>query len=325
MRYRNACNDLHTANRRTEVKMTADTKGAVIALGFFDGVHRGHAQLIEMAKKRAVEKGAEPAVLSFDVSPMSVVTGKNVPLIGNVSSREETIKRIFGVEKVIIYHFDKNIMAMPWRDFIDSLIRQFSAVHFIIGHDFHCGYRGEGDPERISQYCAELGLGCDVIAEYTIDGITVSSTYIRSLIANGDIQRANLFLGHPYSVTGTVASGRKVGRKLGTPTINLGFDPGMVLPAKGVYATRVVIDGNTVLPAVTNVGIRPTFGDGSRVSVESYILDFSGDLYGTFVRVDFYEFIRPERKFEGPEELGAQIRDDADRARSILLSLDGDD
>ena len=304
--------------------MTADNEGAVIALGFFDGVHRGHAQLIEMAKKRAAERGAEPAVLSFDASPMSVVTGKNVPLIGNIASREDTIRRLFGVEKVIIYHFDKEIMAMPWRDFIDSLVHQFSAVHFVIGHDFHCGYKGEGNPERISQYCEELGLGCDVIPKYTVDGITVSSTYIRGLIAEGDIRRANLFLGHPYSVTGTVADGRKVGRKLGTPTINLGFDPEMVLPAKGVYATRVVLDGNTVLPAVTNVGIRPTFGDGSQVSVDSFFLDFSGDLYGTFVRVDFYEFIRPERKFEGPNELSAQIHADAETARNLLLALDGE-
>lgn len=296
----------------------------VIALGFFDGVHRGHAQLIEMAKKRAEEKGATSAVLSFDNSPLSVITGKSVSLIGNVASREDTIKRLFDVDRVIIYHFDKKIMAMPWRDFIDSLVEQFSAVHFVIGHDFHCGHKGEGNPDRISQYCAELGLGCDVIPQYTIDGITVSSTYIRSLITMGDIQRANLFLGHPYSVSGTVADGRKVGRKLGTPTINLGFDPEMVLPAKGVYATRVVLDGNTVLPSVTNVGIRPTFGDDSRVSVESFILDYSGNLYGSFVRVDFYEFIRPERRFESPGELADQIRADAQTARNVLLALDGE-
>ncbi|NLW65557.1 MAG: bifunctional riboflavin kinase/FAD synthetase [Clostridiales bacterium] len=294
-----------------------NTKPLVIALGFFDGVHIGHAELINMAKHRAEQIGAEPAVLSFDVSPESVVTGKMIPLIGSTETRADIIGRFCGVRNVIIYHFDRYIMSMPWREFIDSLVRQFHAVHFVIGHDFNCGHKGEGTPDRILEYCAEVGLGCDVIPKITLEGITVSSTYIRKLIAEGDIERANLFLGHPYTFTGTVKQGYKLGRRLGTPTINLASSPELLLPLKGVYATKVVLD-DTEKYAVTNVGVRPTFSSENEVSIESHILDFEGDLYGKFVRVDFYNFLRPEMKFTNPRDLSRQIESDTKQAREYL-------
>lgn len=292
----------------------------VIALGFFDGVHRGHGQLIEAAKARASQLGVTPAVLSFDVSPMSIVTGKDIPCIVTTESKRDTIVRVHGVEKVFIYHFDKSIMEMPWQDFIQSLITRYNAVGLVIGYDFSCGYRGEGSTGNIPRYCAEIGVTCDVIPKYEIDGITVSSTYIRSLISEGNIARANLFLGHPYSLSGTVRDGHKVGRKLGAPTINLSFDSNMVLPARGVYATKAVTDFGEYA-AVTNVGVRPTFGDGNSVTVESFILDFSGDLYGQRVRVEFFDFIRPERKFDSPEELSREIQANAEAAREIIARL----
>jgi len=290
----------------------------VIALGFFDGVHRGHAKLIEMAKKRAEELSATPAVLSFDVSPESVITGHSVPLIGSVKTRADIIRRLFGVENVIICHFDKKTMEMQWQDFIDSLIEKYSAIHLVIGHDFHCGYKGEGNPQSISEYCAKTGIGCDIIPKFTLDGITVSSTFIRELIVNGEIERANYFLGHPYIFAGMVIDGHKVGRKLGTPTINLdGDDESLVMPARGVYATKVFLESGDKL-AVTNVGVRPTFGENGKVSLETYILDFDGDLYGQYVRVGFYKFLRAEIKFENPEELSAQITKDIEETRVVF-------
>ena len=174
--------------------MSANSENkSVIALGFFDGVHRGHAELIKMAKQRAAEMGATPAVLSFDVSPESVITGHSVPLIGSIKTRVDLVRRFFAIENVIIYHFDKKTMEMPWQTFIDSLIEKYSASHLVIGHDFHCGYKGEGNPQRISDYCAKKGIGCDVIPKFALDGITVSSTYIRELITNGEIEKANYF------------------------------------------------------------------------------------------------------------------------------------
>ena len=293
-----------------------DTK-AVIALGFFDGVHRGHAELIKLAKQRAGERGASPAVLSFDVSPETVITGLQVPLISSMEIREYLVHSLFDVENVIFYHFDKSVMAMDWRDFIDSLVQEFSAVHFVIGHDFSCGYKGEGKPDKISAYCAEKGIGCDIVPKFALNDITVSSTYIRGLIAGGDVERAAEFLGHPYIFAGTVADGRKVGRNLGAPTINLRCPPELILPANGVYATRVLVDGKA-LPAVTNVGIRPTFDDGDELSVESFILDFDGNLYNKLVLVKFIGFIRYERQFPNAEKLKAQIEADAAAARAIL-------
>lgn len=291
---------------------------SVIALGFFDGVHRGHAELIKMAKLRAQEIGASPAVLSFDVSPESVITGHSVPLIGSIKTRVDLVIRYFGIERVIIYHFDKHTMEMPWQDFIDSLIEKYSAVHLVIGHDFHCGYKGEGNPERISEYCAKIGIGCDIIPKFTLDGVTVSSTYIRELITQGDIEKANYYLGHPFVFAGTVRDGRKVGRKLGTPTINLdGDDDSLVLPKRGVYATKVLLKGEEK-PAVTNIGVRPTFGEGEKVSVETYILDYNGDMYGDYVRVEFYKFLRDEKKFESTEELSAQIAKDIQATREAF-------
>ncbi len=291
---------------------------AVIALGFFDGVHRGHAELIKMAKRRAGELNAVPAVLSFDVSPESVITGHSVPLIGSVNTRADIVRRLFGVGNVIIYHFDKKTMEMHWQDFIDSLIAEYYAVHIVIGHDFRCGYKGEGNPERISEYCARMGIGCDVIPKFTLDGITVSSTYIRELITNGEIERANYFLGHPYIFAGTVRDGRKVGRKLGTPTINLdGDDESLILPANGVYATKAIFNG-AERPAITNVGVRPTFGENGKVSVETFIFDFDGDLYGQYIRIEFYKYIRAERKFGSAEELSAQIAMDIEATKQTF-------
>lgn len=295
----------------------------VVALGFFDGVHRGHAELIKTAKRRAAEIGAEAAVLSFDVSPTTVITGKPVPLIGSVATREDIIRRVYGVDNVIIYPFDRHTMEMDWREFIDILAADYSAAHIVIGHDFHCGYMGAGGPDNIPAYCREIGIGCDVVPKFEIDGITVSSTYIRSLIAEGDIERANEFLGHPYIYAGTVEDGRKVGRKLGTPTVNLeGDDPALVLPANGVYATKVLLPDGRELPAVTNVGMRPTFDDGDRITVETYILDYDGDLYGQYLRVEFYKYLRPEMKFTDCAALSAGIAADILNTRKTFGDTD---
>lgn len=301
--------------------MSANTeKKSVIALGFFDGVHRGHAELIKTAKLRAQELNATAAVLSFDVSPEAVITGHSVPLLSSVNTRVDLVRRLFRIESVIIYHFDKNTMEMPWQGFIDSLVDKYSAVHLVIGHDFHCGYKGEGNPQRISDYCAKIGIGCDIIPKFALDGITVSSTYIRELIASGDIERANYFMGHPFVFAGTVRDGRKVGRKLGSPTINLdGDDESLVLPAKGVYATKVLLEGGEKL-AVTNIGVRPTFGESEKLTVETYILDFDGDLYGKYIRIEFYKFLRGEIRFDSAEELKAQIAKDIEDTRAVFIN-----
>ena len=296
----------------------AETKRA-IALGFFDGVHIGHAALLNRTKQRAAEHGLLPSVLSFDVHPDDLVFGGQVELINSALGREEIIRRLFGIDNVVFIHFNRRVMHMSWRDFADSVIDELHAAWMVVGHDFRFGYRGEGTAEKLRNYCAARGVGCDIIPAVTLDGEVVSSTRIRALLKAGEIEQANLLLGHPHFLTDTVHSGYHLGTKLGTPTINMCFPQGVLVPRRGVYAAKVYLAGETEGHiAVTNVGVRPTVSDEGRVSVESHLLDYTGDLYGRQARVEFFSFLRDEQKFTDYEELSEQIRRDMAAARAYF-------
>ncbi len=286
-----------------------------VALGFFDGVHLGHAALMERVKQRAAECLAAPAVVTFDVHPDTLVFGKEVPLINSAPEREEIIRRIYGIDETVFLHFNRSLMQMPWEQFITDLVDELNIASVVVGHDFSFGYRGEGTPERLSGWCREKGIGCDVIPAVRIDGRIVSSTEIRTLITEGKIEEANRLLGHPHTLSDVIHSGYHLGAKLGSPTINMAFPAGVVIPKHGVYAARVFLDDGTDHIAVTNIGVRPTVSDAGRVSVESHLLDFDGNLYGRHARVEFCHFQRPERKFADVAELSAQIQKDAADSR----------
>ena len=294
-----------------------------VAIGFFDGVHIGHAALLEKTKQRAAESGAIPSVVSFDVHPDNLVFGGEVKLINSALGREDLIRRLFGIDNVVFLHFNRHLMTMPWETFIRSLVEELNISHIVVGHDFSFGYKGEGTAEKLRVYCAAHGLGCDVIPPVTLDGRTVSSTYIRGLIENGEMEEARRYLGHPHILTDTVHSGYHLGSKLGAPTINMYFPEGVLVPRHGVYATRVCLEGGESYEAVTNVGIRPTTGSGNRVSVESHLLDYSGNLYGRQARVEFFSFLRSEVRFADFEELSAQIARDAETAREYFKQSAG--
>ena len=286
----------------------------VVALGFFDGVHLGHQALMRRTVQRAAEYGVTASVMSFDAHPDTLVRGVEVPLLGSVADRKDLIRRVGGVEDIIMIHFDRRFMQTPWRVFAQSVKNDLGAVHLVMGRDFCCGYRGEGTSERISAWCRENGLGCDVVDEVLVDGVVVSSTYIRELVCAGDMERAAAFLGHPHTLTDTVGYGYKIGRSIGAPTINTRIPEGVIVPRHGVYATRVWLPEGAK-PAVTNVGQRPTFENDGRVTVESNILDFSGNLYGSQVRLEFLKFLRVERRFPTPQALGEQIQKDIETTR----------
>ena len=252
----------------------------VIALGFFDGIHIGHAALLRRTKERAAEIGATPSVLSFDVHPDTLVFGTDVPLINSAAGRADLIRRLFGIESVIFIHFDRTVMQMPWQEFVQTLIHEMDAAWVVVGHDFRFGWKGEGTADRLKDYCAEHGIGCDIIPAVTMDGRLVSSTYIRDLIASGDMETANRFLGHPHVLVDTVHYGYRLGTKMGTPTINMRFPDGVIVPRFGVYAAKAFLEDGSEHMAVTNVGVRPTVSGENRVSVESFILDFSGNQIG---------------------------------------------
>lgn len=295
----------------------------VIALGFFDGIHIGHAALLERTVQRAREIGAASSVLSFDIHPDTLVFGKEVPLINSAAGRADLIRRLFGIENVIFIHFDRRVMQMPWQEFVQTLIQEMDAAWVVVGHDFRFGWKGEGTAQRLQDYCADLGLGCDIIPAVTLEGRVVSSTYIRELIEEGEMERANQFLGHPHTLVDTVHYGYRLGTKMGTPTINMRFPDGVLVPRYGVYAARAILDDGSEHMAVTNVGVRPTVSGEDRVSVESYILDYSGNLYDRQVRIEFFRFIRPEMKFPSVDALKAQILKDAETTRAYFESEDG--
>ena len=295
-----------------------DNNKRVIALGFFDGVHIGHAALLHRVAEQAQALGAVPAAFTFDVHPGKTILGQGDPLLTTAADRADLMRRLYGIQEVIVARFDQELMHMDWQQFVtDLLIARHDAVHLVVGHDFHFGYRGEGTPERLQQLCTTLGIGCDIIPPVTLDGIRVSSSYIRTLVAQGEMERAAQFLGHPYCLTDQVRHGKRIGTRLGFPTMNLQIQPGCVMPAFGVYATRVWVDG-LVYAAVTNVGVRPTVGDDRPVTVEGSLMDFSGDLYGKTVRMEFYRHIRPEQKFEDLEALRTQIARDAQAVRTYF-------
>ena len=292
----------------------------VIALGFFDGVHIGHGELLKRTKQRAAERNAMPSVLSFDIHPDTLVFGKEVPLINSAIGREEIIRRCYGIDNVVFIHFNRRVMQMDWRDFLEDLIRDLQICHIVVGHDFCFGYRGQGTASRLREYCAEHGLGCDVIPPVMLDGQIVSSTHIRELIAAGEIEQANRWLGHPHTLADTVHSGYHLGRRLGTPTINMFFPHDVIVPRHGVYATKVYLENGESYIAVTNVGVRPTVSQDDRVSVECHLLDYSGNLYGRQARVEFYAFLREEIKFSDYAALSEQIHKDAETARAYFAA-----
>jgi len=190
----------------------------------------------------------------------------------------------------------------------------------VAGHDFRFGKGGAGTPERLEGLCRELGLDCDVVGQVKLEGVVISSTYIRGLIQAGEMERAVRFLGHPHVLSGPVVHGKALGRSIGIPTANLTVPPEVLTPAFGVYATKVWVGEHSRL-AVTNVGVRPTVDDGGGVSVEPWLLDFDGDLYGRSIRVEFFRRLRGERKFAALEELRAAILENADQTRTYFDAI----
>ena len=287
----------------------------IFALGFFDGVHSGHQVLLAACCRMAREAGIGTAAITFAQHPQSLFTREPPRLISTAEDRCRLLRQ-FGIETIFTYPVNEAVMGMPWEDFLKELVRCHGAAGFVCGHDFRFGHKGEGDGEKLRQFCAQRGLPCVIVGEQTVDGIRVSSTHIRSLLEKGDMEGARRFLGHPYTVSGTVMSGRHIGRTIGVPTANLWLEEQLLIPRLGVYACTCAIDGKKYA-AVTNVGTRPTVG-GHRVTVEPWILDFDGDLYGRTLTLEFYKFLRPEQKFPSLEALRAEIRKNAGQTRKIF-------
>ena len=286
-----------------------------IALGFFDGLHLGHQALLHRTVERGWERGLTPAVFTFDRSPREFVTGLPVPLLTTAEERRQVVRELFPGMEVLIVPFDRAMMTMPWEDFVTLLQEEYRAGWLVAGHDFRFGHRNAGTANMLKMRAEVLGMGCDVIPAVTVDGVTVSSTHVRALLERGETEAAARFLGRPFAISGPVRHGKRIGSsRLGTPTVNLIPDAHQLVPAFGVYAARVTVDGGTH-PAVTNVGVRPTVDTDGGVTVESHLLEPVGELYDAACRVEFLKMLRPERRFGSLDELREQIIRDGETAR----------
>jgi riboflavin kinase/FMN adenylyltransferase len=214
---------------------------------------------------------------------------------------------------VVEIPFDKTIMDLPWTEFLTMLQSNYGAAGFVCGEDFRFGYQGQGTAERLQEFCKARRIPCAIVPEQTLDGIRVSSTYIRKLLEQGSMAQAVKFLGHPHILTGTVVTGKHIGTTLGIPTANLKLPDGVAARKYGVYACRAYVEGESYL-AVTNIGTRPTVR-GEGVTVEAWLLDFQGDLYGKELKVEFVRYLRDIVKFDSVESLKQQLTKDIKRVK----------
>ena len=289
-------------------------KKKIFALGFFDGVHLGHQALLRECVTMAQREDGEPCAITFLQHPQALFL-EQPPLLLTTDGDRDILLRRYGIGPIYKFPVTKEVMSTHWRSFLEELL-SYGAAGFVCGYDFRFGHKGEGNAQTLQQFCRELGLPCIIVQQQSLDGIRISSTHIRSLIEQGDVETAAAFLGHPHILSGEVVFGRQIGRTIGVPTANLLIPEDVVVPRLGVYACRCEIDGKQ-FPAVTNIGSRPTVG-GHQVRAESWILDFDGDLYGQTITLEFMKFLRPEQKFDSLEELKAQIQADAAQTYKLL-------
>ena len=291
----------------------------VVALGFFDGVHIGHGALLQKTRQRADELGLTACAMSLDAPPAAVVSGSAAPLLGTMADRTLLMQRLYGIDEVVFEHFDRRMMALSWQAFIDDyLIGQLGARHVVCGHDYRFGHHGAGTPALLTEYCHARGIGCDVIAEVTLDGVRVSSTAIREQLLRGELDTACRFLGHPHLLSGIVAHGRGLGRTIGVPTANIPIAPELLIPPHGVYCARAELEDGRVFPAVVNIGLHPTVGSLDAPVAEAWIDGLDATLYEKPLRLWLCHMLRSEQKFDSVQALRAQILYDRAQMRDYF-------
>lgn len=289
----------------------------IFALGFFDGVHLGHQALLRRCVELAAQLNMSAAAITFENHPQSLFSEQSPALLSTAADRRDLLRQ-YGMDNIYEFPVTKEVMGKPWDVFLEELL-MLGAAGFVCGYDFRFGHRGQGNAELLKAFCDQRGMPCVILPEQDMDGVRISSTYIRRQLETGDMATAVRFLGHPYILTGKVVKGQQLGRKLGFPTANLRLPASLVIPKFGVYACVARVEGKRY-PAVTNVGTRPTVS-GVGITVEPWILDYSGDLYGQEITLEFYRFLRPETKFDSLEALQAEIFRNADQTREILKEV----
>ena len=319
-----------------------------VALGNFDGLHRGHQKVIQPVLNFVKSQETLPAtsvhnsalidstqqvystVVSFNPHPKEFFSGQSRTLLTPLEEKKLQLS-IWGIQQLVLLPFDRELVALSPEDFVEKiLVQQLGTQTISVGEDFCFGKQRSGTAKDLQAIAAKFGIPVTVVPNFTWCGDRVSSSAIRQALTEGNLQRAKQLLGRPYILTGTVVKGQQLGRTIGFPTANLQLPPNKFLPRQGVYAVRVLIEAETadssplldhllpVAAGVMNIGYRPTI-NGTTQSVEIHLLDWSGDLYGKNLTVELEEFLRTEQKFADLEELKAQINADCAQAKSLLM------
>jgi riboflavin kinase / FMN adenylyltransferase len=285
----------------------------VVTLGVFDGLHLGHQEIMKTVVERANALNAVPTVITFDPHPRAVLHPENSPPMLQTLDQRLGSFEVLGIEQAIVIRFNRDFASTDAEKFLREVIFQrLKAQEVYLGKGFAFGKNREGNIDLLKKISLELGFVAEEVPEIQLRGHRISSSQIRRLLADGKVNLARRMLGRPYGVEGLVIHGDKRGRTIGFPTANL-KPKNRVIPKNGVYVTSTLIEGEW-RRSITNIGIRPTFENGKEPSVETFILDWDGDLYDDVIRVRFLHRVRDEKKFSGIDELKAQIKKDCDVA-----------
>lgn len=295
-----------------------DPAPSVVSIGFFDGVHRGHQAIIRRAVQQAQDHGIRSVVVTFDRHPMEVVNPGSQPTLLMTLARRAATLAAQGVDLVVVLAFTDQLRHLKPEAFVDHvLVQPLRAQHVIVGSNFCFGHKAAGNVTTLAEVGPSCGFMVEGVTLLELDGTVISSTAIRRALGGGDVEWAARMLGRPHLVDGIVVRGNARGKGLGFPTANLQSSRRIAIPARGVYAGMFHLPDGTLRPCATNVGLNPTFG-GQELRVESYVLDWSGDLYGETVVVDFRHRLRDELRFESVDALVAQMDQDVARTRDLL-------
>ncbi len=287
-----------------------------VALGYFDGVHRGHTQVISAAVECARKNGIKSVVWTFDTSPKTYFSKEAIKEITSSENKKALFERL-GVDILITFPFDSSVSGTSCEDFVNNVLKEMLKAQTVFcGFNYSFGAGGKGNAEALKALCEKQNISVNIIQPVTADGDVISSSRIRSLISEGNVEQAAILLGRPFGISGKVISGRRLGRRLGFPTVNQQMPENITLPKFGVYITKTPVDGNEYY-GITNIGTKPTVnGDG--VGVETNLFGFEGDLYEKDITVFLLRFLREEKKFGSVEELKAQIALDRQKAENYI-------
>jgi len=288
----------------------------LLTIGVFDGVHAGHRYLLETLQQQAAEKNLLSGVVTFNPHPQSVLHPHNQLLwLSDPENRVKSLQKL-GINLVAVLTFTPEVAQLSAQEFMSLVKKHLRMRSIMVGPDFTLGRGQEGNIHLLRALGHEMKFSVEVVPPYTINGEVVSSTLIRQALTQGDMEKVRRLMGHYFQIGGKVIASDRRGRTLGFPTANLDIKPQQALPGNGIYATITQVDDNQ-FPSATNIGTRPTFGEGER-NVETHLLYYKGDLYGKEIRVEFMQKLRDEQRFPSSEELKAQIRKDIREVEAIL-------